>query len=75
MKSERPTEEAAAEAAGKTVATGVMFECTVTDAGAGKKYGDCKHRKGRNARVTLTEVEADAAEKAGWVKREGIAKA
>ena len=53
----------------------VKWRCKVTEAGAGKQHGESKHLKGRGAIVVLTEAEADAAEKQGWVTRVGVASA
>ena len=57
----------------KSPAKGVHYTCEVLAAGAGKTYGSIdRHKKGRGARVTLSEAEAAAAEKQGWVKKVGI---
>lgn len=53
----------------------VHWRCKVTAAGAAKQYGASKHKKGRGALVVLTEAEAAAAEKQGWVTREGLVEA
>jgi hypothetical protein len=63
---------AAGEPAGNAAATAVQFECEVLQAGAARKYGSSKHKKGRGARVFLDETEKTAAEKLGWVKVIGL---
>jgi len=72
MNTNDTTETAAAKPAGSTDAGAVQWLCTVTKAGAKKRYGSDRHLKGRGAQVRLTEAEAKAAEAQGWVQIDGI---